>query len=86
MSSGWVLGPGTLRHLLSQQGGVWQGNDPNDTRVGNSVMDVNTFLNFFESLFVSAFMSFSLTVAILQLVTGSSVIAILAEVLMQMVL
>ncbi|XP_017985252.1 PREDICTED: ankyrin repeat-containing protein At5g02620-like [Theobroma cacao] len=72
----------TFESLLSPPGGVWQGNDPNGTRVGNSVMDVNTFLNFFGSLFCLAFMSFSLTIAILQLATGSSVIAILAEVLM----
>ncbi|KAK6228347.1 hypothetical protein SCA6_000687 [Theobroma cacao] len=72
----------TFESLLSPPGGVWQGNDPNGTRVGNSVMDVNTFINFFGSLFCLAFMSFSLTIAILQLATGSSVIAILAEVLM----
>ncbi|XP_007010150.2 PREDICTED: ankyrin repeat and death domain-containing protein 1A isoform X1 [Theobroma cacao] len=67
--------------LLSPPGGVWQGNDPNDTRVGNSVMDVNTFSNFFWSLFVLAIFTLSLTIAILQLATGSSAIAILAEVL-----
>ncbi|EOY18961.1 Ankyrin repeat-containing protein, putative [Theobroma cacao] len=67
--------------LLSPPGGVWQGNDPNNTRVGNSAMDVNAFLNFFGTLLFLSVFTFSLTIAILQLATGSGIIAILAEVL-----
>ncbi|KAK6233873.1 hypothetical protein QUC31_006279 [Theobroma cacao] len=70
--------------LLSPPGGVWQGNDPNNTRVGNSAMDVNAFLNFFGTLLFLSVFTFSLTIAILQLATGSGIIAILAEVLTEL--